>query len=164
MVGPISPLMHRFDAILDSTESSWPKIDYIYPPSAISLRAAEKHETHHTDLNTARIGGETLPEPLQLPLWLHRYHLLQHHDEEGVVQPLDIEIVEVTLYQTLSRVHRFRSHELPIMLVTIFILPMWWILCYWDDLWDAKMFMSLMYEYMYILPCSCLLVLITLVC
>jgi hypothetical protein len=26
----------------------------------------EKHEIHHTDLKTARIGGETLSEPLPI--------------------------------------------------------------------------------------------------
>jgi hypothetical protein len=31
MVGPISGLMHRFDAMLDSTYLVWPKTDCIYP-------------------------------------------------------------------------------------------------------------------------------------
>jgi hypothetical protein len=39
------------------------------------------------DLKTAKIGGETPPEPLLVPLRLHRHHLLHHHDEEGVVHP-----------------------------------------------------------------------------
>jgi hypothetical protein len=41
------------------------------------------------------------------------------------------------LYQTLSLslvLHRLESHELPIMIVLIFVLPLWWILCLLDDL------------------------------
>jgi hypothetical protein len=35
MVSPISSLEHCFDAILESTDSCWPKTDYIYPLLAI---------------------------------------------------------------------------------------------------------------------------------
>jgi hypothetical protein len=77
---------------------------------------------------------------------------------------LDHGIVEVTCIK-LTLVHRWlESHELSIMIVTIFVLSLWWIFCLWDDLWDANKFLSLMYEYMYMLPRSCVLVLIKLVC
>jgi hypothetical protein len=67
-------------------------------------RAAEKHETQHMDLKTARIGWQMLPEPLRFPLRLHRHHLLQQHDEEGLVHPLDMGIMEVTYIKlSLSR-------------------------------------------------------------
>jgi hypothetical protein len=68
-------------------------------------------------------------------------------------------IVEVTCIKLSLVVQSLESHELPIMIVTTFVLLMWWMLCLWDDLWDAKMFMFLMYEYMYMLTHSCILVL-----
>jgi hypothetical protein len=36
------------------------------PPLANSQGGGEKTRTHHTDLKTTRIGGETLPEPLPI--------------------------------------------------------------------------------------------------
>jgi hypothetical protein len=81
-----------------------------------------------------------------LPICLHRHHLLQQHDEEGVVHPLDYGIVEVTHTKLSLVLCWLESHEMPIMIVTIFVLPLWWILCLWDDLWDAKMLMFSMYE------------------
>jgi hypothetical protein len=39
----------------------------------------------------------------RLPFWLHRHHLLQQHDEEGVFHPLDYGDCGSNLYQTLSR-------------------------------------------------------------
>jgi hypothetical protein len=55
-------------------------------------------------------------------------------------------IVEVTCIKLSLVLHRLESHKLSIIIVTIFVLPMWWILCYWDDLWDVNMFMSLIYK------------------
>jgi hypothetical protein len=122
---------------------------YIRPHHRFHEGVAEKHETHHTDMNTARIGGETLSEPLPVapspPLtpspsaiwWIGSSSPLGHGDCES------------DLYKTISLslvLHRLESHEMPIMIVTICVLLMWWILCLWDVLWDAKMCMSLMYE------------------
>jgi hypothetical protein len=61
--------------------------------------AAKKHEIHHMDLKTARIGRETLPVA---PSTLSTPSLLQHHDEEGVVHPLDMRIVKVTCIKLSS--------------------------------------------------------------
>jgi hypothetical protein len=145
VVGPNFGLVRPFNAILDSTVSSWPKTDYIYPLGRFHDGAVEKHGIHEMDLKNLRIGGETLPEPLLVPLWLHCHHLLQQHDEEGVIQPLDYGVVEVTCIKLSLMLNRLESHDLRIMIVTIFVLTMWWILCLSDDLWDAKMFMFLMY-------------------
>jgi hypothetical protein len=57
--------------------------------------ATEKHKIHNIDLRTTRIGGDCQSHS-RMPLRLHRHHLLLQHDEEGVVHPLDYEIVEVT--------------------------------------------------------------------
>jgi hypothetical protein len=43
-------------------------------------------------------------------------------------------IVEVTCIKISIMIHRLESHELPIMIVAIFVLPMWCILCLFDDL------------------------------
>jgi hypothetical protein len=50
------------------------------------------------------------------------------------------------LYQTLSRHSLIRVTLAAYHDMTIFVLPLWWMLCLWDYLWDAKMFMFLMYE------------------
>jgi hypothetical protein len=42
--------------------------------------------------------------------------------------------VEVTCIKLSLVLHRLESHDLSIMIVTIFVLPMWWILCLRDDL------------------------------
>jgi hypothetical protein len=57
-----------------------------------------------------------------LPLRLHRHRLLQYHDEEGVVHTLDMGIVEVTCIKLSLVIYRLESHELPIMIVTIFCI------------------------------------------
>jgi hypothetical protein len=54
--------------------------------------------------------------------------------EVGLVHPMDMGIVEVTCIKISIVIHRLESHELPIMIVAIFVLPMWWILCLFDDL------------------------------
>jgi hypothetical protein len=140
-------LEHSFNAILVTMDSAWPKTDYINDHlHDFAMRVVEKHEIHQTYLQHARIGGETLPElppvfpstpstPYQLELWWR-----------GSSLPLDYGIVDVTCIKLSLVVRWFESHELHIMIVTIFVLPLWWILCLWDDLWDAKMFMFLMYE------------------
>jgi hypothetical protein len=58
-----------------------------------------------------------------LSLQLHRHHLLQQHDEEGVVHPLDLGIVEVTCIKLSLMLYMLESHELLVMIVTIFVLP-----------------------------------------
>jgi hypothetical protein len=42
---------------------------------------------------------------------------------------MDYGVVEVTYIKLSLVLHRLELHEPPIMVVTIFILPMWWILC-----------------------------------
>jgi hypothetical protein len=91
-----------------------------------------------------------------LPLRLYQHHLLQHHDEEGVVHPLDHGIVEVTCIE-LTLVRRWlESHELSIMIVTIFVLSLWWIFCLWDDFMRCKeVFVSDVWVYVYVTPFMC---------
>jgi hypothetical protein len=48
------------------------------------------------------IGGETLPETLPVALQLYQHHLLQQHDKEGVVEPLDMGIMELLVLNSLS--------------------------------------------------------------
>jgi hypothetical protein len=117
---------------------------YIFPHWLFRDEAAEKQTIHNTDLKTIMIGVETLPEPLLVasspPLtsspsspwwsWSSLY--------------LDYEIVEVTYINISLVIHWVESHELPMMIVTIFILPLWWIFC-WDDLWDVKWYLFLVY-------------------
>jgi hypothetical protein len=62
----------------------------------------EKHEIDETDMKTARIGGETMSEPLPDAPSTPSHHLLQEHDKEGLVHPLNMGIVEVTCIK-LSR-------------------------------------------------------------
>jgi hypothetical protein len=51
--------------IFASMESSWPKTDYICPPPLSSdfTTGQRRNKIHNTDLQTARIRGEMLPEP-----------------------------------------------------------------------------------------------------
>jgi hypothetical protein len=37
--------------------------------------------------------------------------------------------VDVICIKLSLMLHRLESHELPIIIVTIFLLPLWWILC-----------------------------------
>jgi hypothetical protein len=56
---------HPFNTILVSTDSAWPKTDYIKDPSGdfwIGWRRNTK--IHQTDLQIVRIRGEVLSEPL----------------------------------------------------------------------------------------------------
>jgi hypothetical protein len=55
------------------------------------------------------------------PFRLHRHHLLQQHDDDGVVHPLDYGVVDVTYIKLSLVLYRLESHELPIMVVTIFV-------------------------------------------
>jgi hypothetical protein len=64
--------------------------------------AAEKHIIHTTDLKTAMIGGEMLPEPLPVAPSTHLTPSPSTHDEEGVVHPLDYGDCGSNLYRTLS--------------------------------------------------------------
>jgi hypothetical protein len=57
-----------------------------------------KHKIHNKDLQAVTIGGETLPVALQL----YQHLLLQQHDKEGVVEPLDMGIVELLVLNSLS--------------------------------------------------------------
>jgi hypothetical protein len=104
--------------------------------------AVDKHKIHNMDMHTPRIWGEMLLELLLVapltpstpspsaPWW------------RGSSSPLDYGIVEVTCIKLSLVLQCLESHEPPIIIVTIFVLPLWWIFC----LWDAKMFLSLMYE------------------
>jgi hypothetical protein len=134
-------------------------------PYAISWEG--DRETQNTQYGSTNCEDrrETMPEPL-LVVPFDSIDIISFSTmiKKGVVQPLDMGTVEVTCIKLSLVLHRLESHELPIMIVIIFLLPIWWILCYWDDLWDAKIFLFVMYEYMYMLSHSCLLVLITLAC
>jgi hypothetical protein len=50
----------------------------------------EKYEIHNTNLQTVRIGGDTLPELLPVAPFPPSTPSPQHHDEEGVVHPWTI--------------------------------------------------------------------------
>jgi hypothetical protein len=43
---------------------------------------------------------------------------------------------ESNLYQSLSCASLVRVIWVVYYDCTIFVLPLWWIFCYWDDLWD----------------------------
>jgi hypothetical protein len=60
------PFVGRIAANFCLMEPSYPKTDYEkHPPSCdLLMRAANKHKIHHTDLQTTRIGGMSLPEVL----------------------------------------------------------------------------------------------------
>jgi hypothetical protein len=64
VVGPTFCLMGQDAANFGLTKSSLPKTDYICPLWRFRKGVAEKHKIHNMDLQTARIGGETLSEPL----------------------------------------------------------------------------------------------------
>jgi hypothetical protein len=90
MVIPTFPLVRCFDTILESTDSSSPKINYIKDALGdFAMEAAKKYIIHETDLKTAWIGGRHCQSHSRLSLRLHRHHILQQHDEEEVVHPLD---------------------------------------------------------------------------
>jgi hypothetical protein len=63
---------------------------------------------------------------------------------------LDYGIVEVTCIKLSLVLWWLESHELPIMIVNIFVLSLWWIFCLWDDLWDAKMFFTDVWSDVYV--------------
>jgi hypothetical protein len=97
MVGPIFNLVGPIAANFGSTDSSWSKTYYIKDFHA------EKHKIHNTDMQTARIGGEILPELLLVTLWLNRHHLLQQHAwSRGSSSPHGLLDCGSNLYQTLS--------------------------------------------------------------
>jgi hypothetical protein len=136
--------------------------DQLYIPPMAILQWGRR-ETRNIQYRSAdfedRRGDAASQSRSRLPLWLHWHHHLQYHDKEGVVHSLDYGIVKVTCIKLSLVLRWLESHETPIIIVTIYVLPLWWIFC----LWDAKMFFVLMYEYMYMLPRSCILVLIKIV-
>jgi hypothetical protein len=110
---------------------------------------AEKHEIHHTE-HTTRIGWEKVLEPLLNSPSTPSTPSPSAQWWRGSSSPLDYWIVEVTCIKLSLVLWWLESHELSIMTVTIFVLPLWWIFCLWEYLWDAKIFLSLTYEYIYI--------------
>jgi hypothetical protein len=64
VMGPIFPLMGPIATNFGSMNSSWPKTDYTYPLWRLCDGVEEKQEKHETDLKSARMGGEMLPELL----------------------------------------------------------------------------------------------------
>jgi hypothetical protein len=67
----------------------------------------EKHDIHKTNLQTAGIGGKTLPKPLLVATStpsVHRHHLLQEHTWwRGSSSPPGLWDCGSNLYQTPSR-------------------------------------------------------------
>jgi hypothetical protein len=62
-------LVGLIDANFGLKELSLPKTDYKRDPPPVRSRegaAAEKHEIHNTDLQTTKIRGNALPEPLPI--------------------------------------------------------------------------------------------------
>jgi hypothetical protein len=107
----------------------------------ISWPAADEHRINKTDLKNAKIGGETLPELLPVAPLTPSTPLPSTIWWRGSCSPHGLRGCGSNLYQTLSLVlHRLDSYELSIMIVTIAVLPVWWILCLRDDLWDAKIY------------------------
>jgi hypothetical protein len=145
MVGPTFHLLGPIFTNIGFSDSSWPKTDYIYP--LWWFRDGGGRETQNTPNKSTDcedrkgmlpksilVAPLTLLTPYPLAPWWR-----------GSSSPPGLWHFGSNLYQTLMLCW-LESHELPIIIVTIFFLPLWWILCLWDDLWDAKMFMFLMYE------------------
>jgi hypothetical protein len=98
---------------------------YIWPLWWIREEAADTHKKHETYLHSTRIGGKMLLKPSLVapstpltpspssPWWI------------GSSLSLDYEIVEVTCLNLSVVCHWLESHEIPIMTVTIFVLPLW---------------------------------------
>jgi hypothetical protein len=133
VVGSISALEHHFDATLDSTEPSSPKTDYIYPPLAISRgddRDTRKTPYRSKDCKDRRgdAAGATPGCPFASINTISISNMMK-------TDPLDMAIMEVTCIKLSLVLHRLESHELSIMIVTIFCIT------YVVDLMFVRLFM-----------------------
>jgi hypothetical protein len=85
----------------------------------------EKHKRHETNLKTTGIGGDTLPELLLVAPSTPSTPSPSTTWWRGSSSPLDYGFMEVNCIKLYLVLHRLESHELPIMIVTIFVSPLW---------------------------------------
>jgi hypothetical protein len=117
-----------FCLFFGSTDAAWPKMAICMTPSARSQRGCGKHkvngsadcEDRKESLPESPTTGPSNPStPSPSSSWWR-----------GSSSTLDYEIVEVICINLSIVLHKLESHELPIIIVTIFLLTLWWIFCY----------------------------------
>jgi hypothetical protein len=122
VVGPTWRLMGQNIGNFGSMDSSWSKVDYIYPPPPL-VRWGDGETWNTPNTTDCEDRREMLLEPLPVapstplapspstPWW------------RGSSLPLDYGIAEVTCIKLPFMLCWLESHELPVMIVTIFVLP-----------------------------------------
>jgi hypothetical protein len=102
------------------------------------------------DLQTPRTGEETLLEPLPVAPSTPSTPSPSATWWRGSSSPLDCKIVEFTCIKLSFVPWWLESHELPIMILTIFILPLWLIF-----FMRCKDVFFMMYAYVTPFLCAC---------
>ena len=142
---PLHLLVHHQPSIKGPRRSPWPKNPLYKGPRRVSWKRRRVYQKHRIQPEPATIGGELSSIAAQGEISTPPRSRTSSPWWEGSSPPLDYGFVEVAWWISLLFFIVLDPHELPKMIVDIFVIPLWWISFLWVDILDLNPLLFEMY-------------------